>query len=412
MDTHDSLRSSISRFILWLDSFGEVSQDQYDLWASSGGGRAKALYYAHRWGIAAVAPFVLLDSFLPATRALFRGKSRFPIADAHYAMGFFNLYRATGAEVYRQRGVIYLEALKRMRCPGERNYCWGYPFDWVGTKGTVPAQTPLITTTPYVYEAFAAGYELDGDEEKLRIMRSIADHTFRDLHDNPLPPLGFASSYTTREEDHSHVVNATAYRAFLLTDAGYRFGREDYVAAARKYVDFVVASQNPDGSWCYAADGSENFVDNFHTCFVLKSLAKIERLTGGSSCSQAIDKGFTFYTSRLLDRSSLPIPFAVAPRMTLHTRELYDYAECLNLCFLLEDRYPRCREIIAAVGDDLLSRWQKPDGSFLTRKMVVGWNKVPYHRWAQSQTFRSLTLWLLREAGERVQPHPMAAAGR
>ena len=35
-----------------------------------------------------------------------------------------------------------------------KEYCWGYPFDWVWRGGTIKRQTPLITTTPYVYKAF------------------------------------------------------------------------------------------------------------------------------------------------------------------------------------------------------------------------------------------------------------------
>ena len=52
------------------------------------------------------------------------------------------------------KAVHFLDVLKETRCPGFAEYCWGYPFDWVTRNGTIAAQTPLITTTPYVYEAF------------------------------------------------------------------------------------------------------------------------------------------------------------------------------------------------------------------------------------------------------------------
>ena len=45
-------------------------------------------------------------------------------------------------------------------------------------------------------------------------------------------------------------------------------------------MNFVIASQNEDGSWYYSMDGQRDFVDHFHTCFVMKALAKIEQLTG------------------------------------------------------------------------------------------------------------------------------------
>ena len=36
----------------------------------------------------AVSPIIFCEAFLPSTRRLFFIRQRFPIADAHYAMGF------------------------------------------------------------------------------------------------------------------------------------------------------------------------------------------------------------------------------------------------------------------------------------------------------------------------------------
>ena len=41
-------------------------------------------------------------------------------------------------------------------------------------------------------------------------------------------------------------------------------------------MNFVLESQNADGSWYYSTDGERDFVVHFHTCFVMKALAKIE----------------------------------------------------------------------------------------------------------------------------------------
>ena len=54
----------------------------------------------------------------------------------------------------------------------------------------------------------------------------------------------------------------------------------DYWRIAERNLNFVLENQNPDGSWFYAVDGVRDFVDHFHTCFVMKALAKIHTLTG------------------------------------------------------------------------------------------------------------------------------------
>ncbi len=90
------------------------------------------------------------------------------------------------------------------------------------------------------------------------------------------------------------------------------------------------------------------------------------------------------------------MPFSKAPRLTVYRQELYDYAECINLAVLLHGRSPELDRILSAVVTDLLMRWQKNDGSFRARQLLVGWDNVPMHRWAQSQMFRSLCFLLSR----------------
>jgi len=51
------------------------------------------------------------------------------------------------------------------------------------------------------------------------------------------------------------------------------------------------------------------------------------------------------------------------------------------------------------VLNELVTRWQKPDGSFRTRQLFLGWDNMPMHRWAQSQLFRSLCFVLSESRG-------------
>lgn len=385
------LESALARFVAWLDDFGETSFDHQSWYAGPIGGAAKALYYRRRLlGTAAVAPMVLGEALLPATRTLFWKKQRFPIADAHYAMGFARLARATGEDRHRGRAVHFLEVLESTRAPGWQRHGWGYPFDWVTRTGVMKAGTPLITSTPYAYEAFVAVHELHGDARWLATLRSIAEHAFLDIPVRELAP-GVETAGYNPDDRVGGVINASAYRAFLLAEAGIRFGREDWLAAARRNLAFVLREQRPDGSWFYAADGVRDFVDHFHTCFVLKALAKIERLDPTPGLRTAIDAGVAYFVGHLFDGDGLPRPFARAPRLTVYRNELYDYAECINLGTLLGHRYPLLALRRDAAVADLLERWQKRDGSFRSRRLLLGWDDVPMHRWAQAQVFRSLT---------------------
>ena len=97
---------------------------------------------------------ILCEAFLPSARRWFGHPLRFPIADAHYAMGFA-LWRGDREARHLDRAVHFLEILEATRSPGYRHWGWGYPFDWVTRNGVIKAGTPLVTTTPFrVYEAF------------------------------------------------------------------------------------------------------------------------------------------------------------------------------------------------------------------------------------------------------------------
>jgi hypothetical protein len=245
-----------------------------------------------------------------------------------------------------------------------------------------------------MYEAFRQVYEIDGNPEWREIMESIARHAADDYRDFKTSETASTCTYTPEQEPG--VINASAYRAFLLTIAALDFSEERYSKIAERNLNFVLESQNTDGSWYYSTGGDRDFVDHFHTCFVLKALTKIEAVTGNQECTRAIESGIDYYTRNLFDQEGLPKPFSRRPRMTVYRRELYDYAECINLAVLLRGRFAALDEILLRVIE--LDAWQKSDGSFRARELLIGWDKTPMHRWAQSQIFRSLSFFLYQIA--------------
>jgi hypothetical protein len=104
----------------------------------------------------------------------------------------------------------------------------------------------------------------------------------------------------------------------------------------------------------------------------------------------ALSRGVSYYLDNLFDTDGLPRPFSKAPRLTVYKRELYDCAECINLCVLLRDWFPELNQTLHTVVTGVLDDWVKPDGSFRSRRLHFGWDNVPMHRWGQSQMFRSL----------------------
>jgi hypothetical protein len=391
----DRVSAALERFTSWLAAYGETSWDHQSFFAGPVGGRAKEIYYRNQLiGTAAVAPMILFEAFLPSARRLFFRPVRFPIADAHYAMGFTFLFETTQNEAHLRKAFHFLQELQKSRCQEFKEYCWGYPFDWVTRNGVIKQQTPLITTTPYAFEAFLQVYQIAARPEWKQILESIARHASEDIKDFRTSDTASSCSYSPF--DKGGVINAAAYRAFLLTCASKTLSNESYWKVAERNLNFVLEAQNSDGSWFYAVDGVRDFVDHFHTCFVMKALAKIHSLTGHARCLDALRRGLDYYLENLFDADGLPRPFSKAPRLTVYKRELYDCAECINLCLLLRNRFPELNATLGKTVAGILKYWVKPDGSFRARQLLLGWDDVPMHRWAQSQMFRSLAFYLSR----------------
>jgi hypothetical protein len=396
-------RSAVSKFVQWLDRYGEESYDFQTYYSGNLGRWAKRLYYRRPvLGTLAVLPMVFSEAFFPSGRRLYWKPQRIPIADAHYAMGFAFLAEISGDDGYYRRALHFLDALEQTRCPGYDEYCWGYPFHWETLLGTIPAGTSLITTIPYAYEAFQQVYRIDGNPQWRRVMHSIAQHAFRDYKDVPTSSTASSCPYTPTPNHSLMVVNANAYRAFLLTNAAIEFSDTRYQNSAERNLNFVLEAQNPDCSCFYARDGKRSFIDHFHTCFVLKALAKIEALTGNASCTAAIQRGIDYYTQCLFDEDGVPKPFSRAPRLTVYRRELYDYAECINLAVLLRGRFPTLDRYLGITLDKILNVWQTSEGSFRSRQLYFGWDNTPMHRWASSQLFRSLCFLLCTSSQGRT----------
>src|SRR5262249_50104437 len=150
------------------------------------------------------------------------------------------LAQALGGQEHYRRAVHFLEVLETTRCPGYDRDGWGYPFDWETKLGTIKSGTPLITTLPYVYEAFRDVYAIDKDDRWHQRMQSIAEHARLDYRDVEVSPRAAACTYTPGPDDPAGVVNASAYRAALLTMAAVDLAEPRYGEVATRNIHFIL----------------------------------------------------------------------------------------------------------------------------------------------------------------------------
>ncbi len=222
------------------------------------------------------------------------------------------------------------------------------------------------------------------------------------------------------------MINAGTYRAALLLKAFKFFGIDEYKEKAVKNINFVLNRQQADGSWYYAVN--EHFIDNFHTCFVLKNLYKAYLILEDEKILKAVKKGYDYYRGFLFRRDHTPIHFSkrgrhpqpihgqpdvvlpgassqkFAEKIKFHKVllksinhkfrkiEMYDYAEGIALGPLLNPDIDGALDFSRQLAQHLIDTFQLKKGYFVTRVTTLNTRgKIPYLRWPQAQLFYALT---------------------
>jgi len=386
------LENSIHKFVTWLEKHGYASYDPYDIWGIPYSLWARKLYYRKSLlGLPFIAPIIFIDTFLPELRRFLVKKERFATADAQILLSFINLYKYYNDDKYLEKAKILGDEILSYSIPGYSGYCWGYPFDWQNSGALWRKNTPFITATPYCFEAYLALYDCTNDNRYLEIAKSIARFVADDLKETPTGPNAAAGSYSPI--DNGKVINASAYRAMVLIDAAVRFNNEIYREKGLRNVNFILQSQNDDGSWPYdIVDSGKTFIDHFHTCFVLKNLYKLNKHLGENRIKSAIKKGFAYYSKSLFNSDGTPKTFAIKPRFQIVINDLYNYAEAITTCSLLHKEIPVAKCIGIDLFEKLIKNYQLTDGHFVTKAYLGGVKtKFPFLRWSQSQVFYGLT---------------------
>lgn len=325
--------------------------DPYDLWALPFCVEIRKYYYdGNIKGRFFAIVITLADLTAPVLirRVLQLAPQSYPILSAHECM------RALLLSV-KSSSVSNLHDLHSLSVDPDNEYlAWGLGFSWMSKNGLYGPEIPFITHTPYVMEALLA---LSRTPALHHEAMNMFDGTWVFLESLKVmyeDDARLALSYAPIDEPRI-VVNANAYAAFayaLHAAHGKLEVRELARAKSLRLTRWVVSQQSDDGSWLYYADHEPgNFIDGFHSCFVVKNLIKVTRLLPDITplVAGATKQGWAYIQSTLFDEKvGLCRRFAQRSHLDPFKWDLYDQAEYLGLLIdfdLLEE----AREFAARV---------------------------------------------------------------
>ena len=213
----------------------------------------------------------------------------------------------------------------------------GFAFEMTLTRyHSGPGKTSLIITL-FTLFAFIAWYEKTGNVQALEAVLAFEQLLDKDwLKYETATELWY--SYQPGVKDEVYNATAKVGRFYALL---YGIRREPrYLDKLQKMLAYLQRVQNADGTWGYSVQAP--YVDNFHTAFVLESIAEMNKYCGTPASKAMFEKGLATYRAHCFC-GSRPLHFHTAHKpgdirsRILHT-EIRDAANAIILFSKLGDR--------------------------------------------------------------------------
>ncbi|MFC1925715.1 hypothetical protein ACFLW2_03345 [Chloroflexota bacterium] len=323
---------------------------------------------------------------------------------ALFARAYLDLYLSTGQERYLAKTKEALGWLKENPSQGYTGLCWGYPFDWQSLH-FLPRGTPSGVVTSCVGDAFYTFYKATGIIEYLDICSSICNFFMNDLNVDNISDRKICFSYTPLDGEHCH--NANLFVADFLIRIGVETGDKAFIEQGTRALNYTLGEQNEDGSFGYLGheDMKEyglsreavEYIDHYHTGFVLRSLHSIFKATGDERVFSALEKCYNHYRQTLFENSTIP---KLTPE-NKYPINIHSCSEAILCMSTLSSLFPDALDYAEKTFRWTRANMQTRNGWFIymitnTRIRVLEWKiRIPYIRWAEAWMLRALSQYYL-----------------
>ena len=312
---------------------------------------------------------------------------------ALFALASLSRYRLLRTPEAEKEARELLDELLRMQIVGYSGAAWGYNFDWQNRNFFAPRGTPMIVPTAFAARALLNAYETLKDVRYLETARSSCEFMLKDLRrtvdsDDHEGELCF--SYSPLDE--TKVFNASLFAAETLTCVGALAGESEFsdiandlaVRAAR----YVVRRQHEDGSWAYGAGAGQQWVDNFHTAYVLLSLWRIMKcLRGGDAdLKPALERGYRFWRERFFLADGWPKYY----HDTLYPADAHAAATAIITLIELQELDRKALPLAETIVAWTIRNLRDSRGFFYYQRRRFYTARMPFMRWTQAWVLYAL----------------------
>lgn len=323
-----------------------------------------------------------------------------------FLSGYCNLYHAVKNNTDLGKGLGTLKDIEKqinelaellisMQSKGYSGACWGYNFDWQARRLFLfPRFTPTVVATNFCATALMEAYEITRNRRYLDIALTAANFVINDLHRTEYEG-GFLFSYSPLKGNDT-VFNASLLGSRLLSYCYYYTKNEEYKRLAELSVKACCAGQKENGAWVYGMLPVQSWVDSFHTGYNLDGLIAYQELTGDSTYNGYIERGFSYYISKMFECDGTP---------KYYDDQMYPIdIHCPGQLIITLSRlhkFEQHRDLANKVMKWTVDNMQDKDGYFYYQLKKGISSKISYMRWSNAFMFNALSYYILSEYGRQ-----------
>jgi hypothetical protein len=285
----------------------------------------------------------------------------------------------------RSRLMETLRQLEALRCDGFDEPCWGYHFDVQTRVFFYPTGSPNTIATAFAGLALLDAYEASGEQRLLELAIGAGDFFLRHV---PQTEDGDGAFFGYLVGDRTPIHNANTLGCALLARLAHHTGRKDMRAASEAGLRWTINHQGSDGSWPYGEQPHLNWVDGFHTGYVLDSLLYCAKAGVEIDGGAALERGLAYYRRALFLEDGTP---KYRPD-SLYPIDAQCVAQGIQTMALAGERDPAYNTFAWTALDFALRRMARRDGSFIFQRRRRWANAAPHIRWMAAPMLQALTL--------------------
>ena len=296
------------------------------------------------------------------------------------ASAYATLHRLDGDPVRESLAASLLAELEARGALGREAMAWGYEFDVQTRWSFYPRGTPNIIVTTFVGNAFLDWYEITADPALLATAAAAVDYLNEELLRS-----GDGAYYSYVPGNRVLVHNANVLGCALTSRVARLTEDRELKSLARKAAEVSLKAQFRSGLWPYGREPGLQWVDGFHTAYVLDGLCELSAVSSDETLHDALRAGFAAYIGLLFGRQG-------EPRYTpasLYPLDIHSAATAIDVLSRREEAGESGLTLARRVCAWTLDKMWDPRGYFYFQRHRLSGNRIPYVRWSQAHMLRA-----------------------